>query len=464
MMSYIVNKNYYFLALVPLIYNFFVNISENKLKINNIGIYDFISSLLIFSFLYIIGYCFKSIFKNMTITFGIIVYLFSFFILEIVVLFFYRNMNMNLSFTITNIFWIALYFFLLKNKKLVMYIFGIYLLMYYFNNININLMNVNFNLLGDVKDIFYPNTVKIYEESYRSSVLEPVMSGYPQFMSYIDALIFKISFGGNNYIYVASSSLVFFWLNLLLFSELKTSRSNKIFIILTLTILLLNSSWLQFLFVSSLMSERIAGYLMSGILFTLLRDKNFSVYEFYFLFFILSFIYNTKQFFSLITLILFFVFLLNHKYRKGTFFIFSALLVREISYFIYFLDVPRDHHLRQIDIQDTFGDLILFRDLKLENLSEIMKNLWIDKPMTYVLILTFVIFIFASYKNKTSFENKVYFLISIFNILFIAILYISVWRDMELESPIRYIYSFLIFYLLILSNSLDALKNKYLNN
>ena len=139
-------------------------------------------------------------------------------------------------------------------------------------------------------------------------------------------------------------------------------------------------------------------------------------------------------------------------------------MVREISYFIYFLDLPRDHHLRQIDIQDTFGDLILFRDLKLENLSEIMKNLWIDKPMTYVLILTFVIFIFASYKNKTSFENKVYFLISIFNILFIAILYISVWRDMELESPIRYIYSFLIFYLLILSKSLDALKNKYLNN
>ena len=117
MISYIVNKNYYFLALVPLIYNFFVNISENKLKINNIGIYDFISSLLIFSFLYIIGYCFKSIFKNMTITFGIIVYLFSFFILEIVVLFFYRNMNMNLSFTITNIFWIALYFFLLNETS-----------------------------------------------------------------------------------------------------------------------------------------------------------------------------------------------------------------------------------------------------------------------------------------------------------------------------------------------------------
>jgi hypothetical protein len=99
--------------------------------------------------LYIIGYCFRSIFKNMTITFGIIVYIFSFFILEIVALFFYRNINMNFSFILTNIFWVALYFTLLKDKKLIISIFGIYFLMYYFNNININLMNVNFNLVGD---------------------------------------------------------------------------------------------------------------------------------------------------------------------------------------------------------------------------------------------------------------------------------------------------------------------------
>ena len=463
-MAYVINKHYYFLALAPLLYNFFINLSGNKIKINNIGIYDFISSFLIFSFLYIIGYCFRSIFKNMTITFGIIVYIFSFFILEIVALFFYRNINMNFSFILTNIFWVALYFTLLKDKKLIISIFGIYFLMYYFNNININLMNVNFNLVGDVKEIFYPNTLKIYEESYRSSVIEPILSGYPQFMSYIDALMFKISFGENTYSYVASNSLLFFWLSLLLFSELKTNRYHKAFIMIIFTILLLNSTWLQFLFVSSLMSERIAGYLMSGILVTLFKNKNFSLPEICFIFFILSFIYNTKQFFSLITLILFFVFLFNKNYRKGVFFILSSLVVRELSYFTYFLGVPRDHHLRQIDVIDTIADLLLFRDLKIANLSEITKNLWIDKPMTYVLLLTFAFFIIASFKNQISFEHNIFSLISILNILFIAFLYISVWRDMELESPIRYIYSFLILYLIVISESLDAIKAKYSNN
>lgn len=462
-MSYVINKHYYFLALAPLFYNLFNNLYDNKITISNVGIYDFISSLLIFTFLLIIGYCFKLISKNTTITFGIIVYIFSFFILEIFALFFYRNMNLNLSFAITNICWVALFSFLLKNKKLIAAILGVYFIMYYFNNLNINLMNVNFNLIGDVKDIFYPNTLKIYEDSYRSSVINPVMSGYPQFMSYIDALIFKISFGGESYSYVASNSLLFFWLNLLLFLELETKKQNKAFIILIFMILLLNSSWLQFLFVSSLMSERIAGYLMSGILVTLFKNKNFSSLEISFMFFILSFIYNTKQFFSLITLILFFIFLFNPKYKKGAVFIFSALAMRELSYFTYFLEVPRDHHLRQIDVRDTITDLLLLRDLKITNLSEIAKNLWIDKPMTYTLLLTFILFIIGSYKNKTSFEYNIFSFVSILNISFIAILYISVWRDMELESPIRYMYSFLIFYLIIMSESLDVLKNKYSN-
>ena len=137
--------------------------------------------------------------------------------------------------------------------------------------------------------------------------------------------------------------------------------------------------------------------------------------------------------------------------------------MRELSYFTYFLEVPRDHHLRQIDVRDTITDLLLFRDLKITNLIEITKNLWIDKPMTYILLLTFTLFIIASYKNKTSFELNIFSFVSILNVFLILILYISVWRDMELESPVRYIYSFLIFYLIIISESLDALQNKYSN-
>ena len=74
-------KNY-FLLLLPLLINLVNNFNLKKIVINNIGFYDIASSLMLFLFFFLIGYCFKLVFNDMTITFGIITYIFSFFIFE----------------------------------------------------------------------------------------------------------------------------------------------------------------------------------------------------------------------------------------------------------------------------------------------------------------------------------------------------------------------------------------------
>ena len=206
------------------------------------------------------------------------------------------------------------------------------------------------------------------------------------------------------------------------------------------------------------MSERIAGYLLTGILVTFLTSVNLIEMKLV-LFFFLSFMYITKQFFSVILLILFVIFLITKKFRKESIFVLSSLFINELTYLSYFSDVPREHHIRQIDIRDTILDLIFFRDLKLNNIIEILKNLWIDKPMTYLIFVTFAIYIITIYKNKTDYELNIYFLISFLNIFFVLLLYISAWRQMELESPIRYIYSYLMIYLLLISKSLNLQNN-----
>ena len=150
-------------------------------------------------------------------------------------------------------------------------------------------------------------------------------------LSYIDALIFKISFGLKNYYYFMSSSFLFFWLYILLFYEIKTSNKNKLFISLFFILLISNRTWLQFLFTSSLMSERIAGYLFSGILVTLFSVRNPSSIEISYIYFILSFVYLTKQFFSVIILISFFWFYLNKHSRKATVFLVSAGVLNGIA-------------------------------------------------------------------------------------------------------------------------------------
>ncbi len=456
-----IKKNYFLIILLPLLVNFLTNIFTEGYTFEHLVIYDFISSILIFFYLFSVGYNYKSINKNMTITFGIITYLLSFFIFETFALFVYQDLNLNIAFYTTNIFWFFYFLTFLRKKRLLFVNLLLYSLMFYFNNQFLDLMTVNANVTMDVASVFLPNTINIYEYSYKFSISNPTMLGYPQFMSYIDALLLKMSFGLEKYSFLISNTFLFFWLNLLLLTELKTSKKNKVFICLFFIVLILNSNWLQFLFTSSLMSERIAGYLMAGILVTLFKIKNPTLKESASIFFILSFVYVTKQFFSIIVLILFVVFIFNKQYRKGSLFIFSSFLINETTYLTYFSNLPREHHIRQIDIRDTILDLLLFRDLTLSNIFEIFKNLWIDKPMTYLIFISFLSYFIALFKNKSSFETNLYFFISILNLLFILLLYISAWRQMELESPIRYIYSFLIFYLILILKNFDTRKNSY---
>ena len=454
----LLKKNFYFLLIVPVLINLISNLFLGNFLYEYFYTYNVISSLLMFLFFYSIGYSFKSINKKMTITFGIITYLFSYFILESIALFFYTGINLDITFLLTNFLWFIYFIFLLDNKKLLIINFFLYFLMFYFNNQFVDLMTVNANLSMDVANVFFPNTLNIYEKSYYISISEPVMLGYPQFMSYIDALIFKISFGLKNYYYFMSSSFLFIWLYLLLFHEIKTSNKNKLFVSLFFIFLISNSSWLQFLFSSSLMSERIAGYLFAGILLTLFSVEKPSFTEISFIYFILSFVYLTKQFFSVIVLISIVWFYFNKHFRKAIIFLASALVINEIAYRTYFLAIPQEHHLRQIDMRDTLLDLLLLRDLRLQNILEIFKNLWIDKPMTYLILIFFTSYIYAVYRKKVDLELNTYFFASLANLLFILILYVSAWRQMELESPIRYIYSFLIVYFLVILKSFDSQK------
>lgn len=454
----LLKKNFYIFLIIPVLLNFLSNLFLGNFLYEYLHTYDVVSSLLMFLFFYSIGYSFKSINRKMTITFGIITYLFSYFILESIVLLFYTGINLDITFLLTNFLWLIYFILLLENKKLLVVSFFLYSFMYYFNNQFLDLMTINANLSMDVANVFFPNTLNIYEKSYYISISEPVMLGYPQFMSYIDALIFKISFGLKNYYYFMSSSFLFFWLYLLLFYEVKTSNKNKLFISLFFIFLISNSTWLQFLFTSSLMSERMAGYLFAGILLTLFSVRKPSFTEISFIFFILSFVYLTKQFFSVIVLISIVWFYFNKRFRKATFFLVSAFVLNEIAYRTYFLAIPREHHLRQIDMRDTLLDLLLLRDLKLQNILEIFKNLWIDKPMTYLILISFASYIYAWSKKNVDFELNTYFFASLINLFLILILYVSAWRQMELESPIRYIYSFLIIYFLIILKSFDSQK------
>ena len=157
-------------------------------------------------------------------TIGIITYFISFFVVETFALFIYGSMNLSVTFLITNLFWILYFLIFLSEKKMLIANLAIYFLMLYYNNRYINMMTINANLVMDVESVFFPNTQNIYDNSFKYSIINPTMLGYPQFMSYLDALILKMSFGLEKYRFLISNSFLFFWLNLLLIFEFKGSK------------------------------------------------------------------------------------------------------------------------------------------------------------------------------------------------------------------------------------------------
>ena len=74
--------------------------------------------------------------------------------------------------------------------------------------------------------------------------------------------------------------------------------------------------------------------------------------------------------------------------------------MKEILYLFVFQDIDKDHHIKQMDVLDTVLDLILFRDLKIENFILILKNLWIDKPIVVLFFVFYFVFLYSKIINK----------------------------------------------------------------
>jgi len=236
------------------------------------------------------------------------------------------------------------------------------------------------------------------------------------------------------------STKVVFLLSVLFFLELKTTRINRIFIILIFTSLIVNSDWLQFLFTSSLMSEGIVSLFGAIVFYEIFNSKqNMRI-----IFVVFGMLYFTKQFLSLIVIIFLIVILFNENYKKFVLFGFFGMALKEFLYIFVFKEINSSHHLSQIDIPLTLKELATLKNLEFSNIFLIGKNIFVDKPLTMLLVGIIILYISYKFSNKVvPAQINIYISVILFNIFCILTLYISAWKNMELESPIRFIWSFL---------------------
>ena len=450
-------KNYwYFIIFIPIFINFLINIFSKSLSyFDGLNYYNLISTILLSALLYSFGNAVKNTLNFKSIHFGATFFILSFFIFDIFVLFFNKNITFKLNtYTVLSL-WLL--FFLIKKTKLnlVLISYSLIFINFIFNMIFLNKLEENTNIKVDAW-YYFDFSKNIYENNFFYSMNNNIFTGYSQFSSYIHSLFYNLSFNIPDFFYYRSTTnVLFFLISLLLIEEVKKNKL-KLFIFLLFFTLVINSDWLSFLMFDSLMSEGVLNFLFTSSLLTTLKNNNVSKYGSM----CLGVLVFSKQFF--ITLILFTViyFLFSKNLRKNIHYLLLGIIFKEITFMTIFQNIEKDHHIRQIDLIDTAFDLLLFRDLNVMNVVLIGKNLLKDIPFSYFLFLLIVLFTINLYLNISNRNLNFLFILVLLNIILILLLYISVWRNMELESPIRFILNLFVLKLAILSKVINNIDSK----
>ena len=286
------------------------------------------------------------------------------------------------------------------------------------------------------------------------------LEGYPQLVGYFQALLNKISLYLSDFQNFSSSINVLALLTIFFIFELDIDRHLKFLLSSIFISLFGNSEWLRFLFIDSLMTEGSLSYLFCVLVVSARTsyDKNDKSQIISYL--LLGILYLAKQFISILALMCIIFFFLSKKSRKYAIVGFTGVFIKEVSYLTFFSDLTKNYHLEEVDLLDTFFDFLYLRDLKISNIPEIFINLYLDKPISIVFLYLTAFGFFYFYKNGfKNHEITNYLIIILSNFVLIFLLYVSLWKNMELETPIRYMLNLLFLILITKFKIINMHKN-----
>ena len=275
-----------------------------------------------------------------------------------------------------------------------------------------------------------------------------VIEGQTLFISYIQALIFNLNFYLYDFEFIRINANIVLVFITMLVCDLKISNRNKIIACLALFSIILNSDWLTYLFIDSLMLEGIVSFIFATFLLNLKQHTNQKFRPTSLIFFIFfSSLLFTKQFVSLLTIFLFiYIFI---KYKNVNSMVIPIFYSIDFFYKKYvILESGQFELIKGTSISELVTNLFLFRNLEISNISKIINQLLIDRPVSYLLLLFIILNIFRLTKNSKDEELNLIFTLVIINFVLIFTLYVAWWQDFGIQSSFRYILNlFNLFYL-----------------
>jgi hypothetical protein len=462
----LIQKNLSLVLLSPIILNFLMKVVLGEILLLNYYQQNKIMVVIVVtnSIFYIyLSYQINSALKLKSFSLSLVYFLSSFFIVDFLFLIIFKNVLFKYVVIIVYLTWSVLLSFLKKNKMLFLKVTALFVVNNFINQkFYETLSNVSYyqELNTDVPLQWFKLADLISTNNYYFALSNNVIEGQTLLISYLQALIFNLNFYSYDFEFIRiNANIVLVFIAMLVY-DLKISNRNKIIGFLGLFSIILNSDWLTYLFIDSLMLEGIVGFIFATFLLNLkqhtkqnLRPRSLIFFAFF------SSLLFSKQFVSLLTILLFVYIFIKYKNVNSL----MIPILYSIDYFYnkyVILGNGEFELLKGTSITELLTNLFLFRNLKISNIMEIIKQLLIDKPVSYLLLLFIILNLFRLINKSKNEELNLIFASVVINFVLIFSLYVLWWQDFGIQSSFRYILN--LFNLLYLSTiiHLDSIEKK----
>jgi len=457
------HKNLLYLTTFVFLLNFLFNLSKIQVTsaLNATIFLKLISFLLTAVFYFCLAKSINYVLNLKSYSLSIAIFFISFFLLNHLVVYF-KMIDFDFIVRSVTLLWI----FLLISKNKFNYNFLVlfsFLVMRLFNNNFYSFISSKDNYVEMNTDVivqWLPTAKNIYEKGYFYSYTNNLIEGQGLLPSFIQSLLHKVNFDTPNFEFIQINSSLFILFFILIFIDLEISPKNKINLIVLFLLLVFNNQWLFYLIANSLMLEGIVSFLFTSFVINLhkfIRHRNNTSFLYF-----LSFgtLVLTKQFISIISLIVVCICVLMAIKNIYSYIAFLPYLIDYGSKYLLNLNSSIVTYSDGLSYKQILEDIIFLNNLNLSNINKIILNLSNDIPLTIFLLIFIYVNLFSIFRTKKIiFPNCFFFYLSLANFFLILVLYISYWQNIETESSYRYVVNLIGVYFsslgLVFNNNFD---------
>ena len=445
---------------VPFVINFLYNFIKNDNSIPHLDLKNLIAGFASFCLLYSIGKLISISYGLESISFSIVIYLTSFFVID------FSYLTLQISeisfsniFTFTNIIWLSIILFKFKTTYLKYYFatFSSFLLLRSLTNLLDKDLIKGILLGSDVEYFWFPMSRFIYDNSLLYALKNNIEPGYGLFINYIQAVLQKLTINSIFFEFSPSIANIFVFIFILFIFELNLPNNLKFVCTVLFISIVFNSNWLSYLLINSLMGEGVVNIFFTIIIFNLFT-KRISKYKYveYTCYFIIGFFYLSKPFVSILLLLA--ILMLSVVQRNIPLLIFGYIgyIVNFIIYRFVLNGSYSNNYFNVTELSNIFN----IEGLEYQNILSIIINLIrLDRVMSLLIFFLFFLVIINYISNKQHHIATFLHIITNTNLFLVLILYISVWQARELESAYRYVFSILNLYIISLGYELKKIQS-----